>query len=233
MKLVLLPGMDGTGELFASFVEALPKSFKPVIVRYPTERFLSYLELEELVRAACPASEPFMLVAESFSTPVAITLAAKKPPNLRGLILCAGFSSSPLRGWQRSLASLLAPILFHMYPPDWAVRLLLVGSDAPTSLLRALRRSLASVQPSVLAARLRTSLACDVSEELSRIGMPILYIQATRDRMLGPRCLEEIRKIKPQVTVTALDSPHLLLQREPRRAVEIIGGWANSQAILS
>ena len=34
-KLVLLPGMDGTGELFDSFVKALPQSFTTEIVRYP------------------------------------------------------------------------------------------------------------------------------------------------------------------------------------------------------
>ena len=70
LRFVLLPGMDGTGELFADFVDALPKSFETVRVRYPADRCLSYSELEELVQAAC--SEPFMLVAESFSTPLAI-----------------------------------------------------------------------------------------------------------------------------------------------------------------
>jgi pimeloyl-[acyl-carrier protein] methyl ester esterase len=72
LKLVLLPGMDGTGMLFAGFVTALPESFETMTVRYPTDRPLSNLELEGIVRAACPVTEPFMLVAESFSTPLAI-----------------------------------------------------------------------------------------------------------------------------------------------------------------
>jgi surfactin synthase thioesterase subunit len=40
-KLVLLPGMDGTSELFAPFIAALPKDFEPIPIRYPRDRFLS------------------------------------------------------------------------------------------------------------------------------------------------------------------------------------------------
>ena len=73
-RLVLLPGMDGTGDLFADFVSALPDGFETGIVRYPTEIFLSYSELMPLVQSLAPASEPFVLVAESFSTPLALSL---------------------------------------------------------------------------------------------------------------------------------------------------------------
>jgi hypothetical protein len=72
LKLVLLPGMDGTGELFSEFAAALAGEFEIATVRYPTEQSLSYSELEGFVRAACPTSEPFVLLAESYSTPAAI-----------------------------------------------------------------------------------------------------------------------------------------------------------------
>ena len=84
LKLVLLPGMDGTAELFSEFIAALPEPFETVTVRYPAERPLSYSELANFVRAACPVSEPYMLVAESFSTPLAIQYAATNPANLGG-----------------------------------------------------------------------------------------------------------------------------------------------------
>jgi hypothetical protein len=58
--LVLLPGMDGTGELLPEFVAALPATVESVIVRYPTERSLGYSELVDFVRAACPSSAPFV-----------------------------------------------------------------------------------------------------------------------------------------------------------------------------
>src|SRR5271165_4006014 len=127
--------MDGTGQLFNDFVEALPNALEAVTVRYPTERCLSYSELENFVRAVCPTSGPFMLLAESFSTPLAIQYAAANPENLVGLVLCAGFATSPVRGWRQLLGRLLAPLLFRIPLPNLAARLWLVGPDAPPSLL--------------------------------------------------------------------------------------------------
>jgi pimeloyl-[acyl-carrier protein] methyl ester esterase len=222
LKLVLLPGMDGTGELFAEFVAALPPSCETVVVRYPTEGPLSYLELEGIVRMACPVAESFILVAESFSTPLAIKLAATHPANLAGLVLCAGFAASPVEGWRRLLLLMLAPLLFRVPLPDTALKVWLVGPDAPAALLVAVRRAISNVWPRVLAVRLRATLKCNVQNELSQVDMPILYLRANRDRLVDASCLEEIRRIKPQVKVVSIDGPHLLLQRQPRLAAEAV-----------
>jgi pimeloyl-ACP methyl ester carboxylesterase len=214
--------MDGTGELFRYFVAALPEIFKTKTVRYPTDQYLSYRELLDFVRAACPLSEPFVLIAESFSTPLAIQYAATNPANLKGLILCAGFAASPVQGWRRFLGSLLTPILFRMTLPNIAVRLLLVGSDAPYSLLAAVRSAVSSVRPNVLAARARATLACDVRKELNQITVPMLYLQAKEDHLVRSSCLKDIQQFKPQLAVAVVDGPHLLLQRAPQQTVELI-----------
>jgi pimeloyl-[acyl-carrier protein] methyl ester esterase len=227
-KLVLLPGMDGTGRLFTDFVDALPEEFETVTVRYPTDRCLSYSELVGLVRSSCPESEPFILVAESFSTPLAIKYAAMNPSNLEGLILCAGFAVSPMQGWRRFLGSLFAPILFCVGLPEFAVKLWLVGPDAPPSLVAAVRVAVLSVWPKVLAARLRAVLACESRAELGQIAKPILYIQAKRDHLVSASCLEVIRRIKPQVAVAEILGPHLVLQREPQRSAEVIVAFVRS-----
>src|ERR1700719_1226395 len=96
--LVLLPGLDGTGMLFGDLIGELPPTQTVNIARYPTDRFLSYAELVSCVREIIP-SNPFLLVAESFSTPLAAMLAATRPPNLAGLILCAGFVTNPIGSW--------------------------------------------------------------------------------------------------------------------------------------
>jgi pimeloyl-[acyl-carrier protein] methyl ester esterase len=139
MQLVLLPGMDGTGRLFDEFIRALPNSFPATTVPYPTDRYLSYSQLEELVRAACPKSEPFVLLAESFSTPLAIRLAAAKPANLAGLVLCTGFATGPLRRWQGRIASLAASFIFRNPVSNLMARFWLVGSNASPELLAAVR----------------------------------------------------------------------------------------------
>lgn len=214
--------MDGTGRLFSEFVAALPVTIEAVAVSYPTGRYLSYPELENLVRAICPAAEPFFLMAESFSAPLALKYAATIPGNLQGLILCAGFAASPLRGWRRSLTSLLAPFIFHVTVPNFAAKRWLIGADSAPSLLAAVQAAISCVQPRVLAARLRAVLTCDVRAEAGLISAPILYIRGKQDRLVGAWCLEELRRIRPQIAVTALEGPHLIIQREPRRVAEIV-----------
>lgn len=231
--LVILPGMDGTGELFSEFVTALPATVGRVIVRYPTECSLPYSELEDFVRASCPSSAPFILVAESFSTPLAIRYAAMNPANLEGIVLCAGFASSPARGWRRFLCSWLAPFVFRFPLPNSAIRFWLVGPHSPSALLAGVRAAICSVPPKVLATRLRAVLACEVRAELRRIQAPILYIQGKHDRLVSASCLEDIRRIKPQMAVASVDGPHLLLQREPQKVADIIVGFIRSCRLTS
>jgi pimeloyl-[acyl-carrier protein] methyl ester esterase len=223
---VLLPGMDGTGALFSEFIAMLPATFEAVAVSYPTERYLPYSELEGIVRAACPVSEPYMLVAESFSTPLAIQYAATNPAKLEGLVLCAGFASSPVKGWWRFLGSLFAPLVFRIPLPNLVAKLWLVGPDAPTSLVMAVRDAISSVQPWVLAARLRAVLGSDVRGAVGKIGVPMLYLQAKQDRLVSASCLEIIQRSKPDVAVVTLDGPHLLLQKHPLKAAEVVMEFA-------
>jgi pimeloyl-[acyl-carrier protein] methyl ester esterase len=225
-QIVLLPGMDGTGELFADFIAALSGEFETKAVRYSTDICQSYSELAGLIRGAVPADAPFVLVAESFSTPLAIHYAATKPPNLKGLVLCAGFASTPVRGWKRFVVSILAPIAFRFTLPTFACRLLLVGAGAQAFLVDAVRSTISSVQPNVLADRLRSLLACDFRAHLAQVDLPILYIRAEHDRLVDVVCLKEILRIKPETSVIAMSGPHLLLQREPVRTAEIVVGFA-------
>jgi pimeloyl-ACP methyl ester carboxylesterase len=220
-KLVMLPGMDGTGELFADFVEALPDKFDAAVVRYPNNVCLSYTELMTFVQSAAPHSKPFVLIAESFSTPLAIQYAATNPPNLKALIICAGFVTTPLQGWRRFLASLFAPLMFQVAPPKFAVRLL-VGPNAPSMLVAEVRTTVSSIEPKVLLGRLRAVLACDARGELREVAAPILYIRAEQDRLVPASCLDDIRRIKPQIEAITIAGPHLLFQREPEQTAEIV-----------
>ena len=230
MKLVLLPGMDGTGNLFADFVKALPHEFETVIVCYPADVFLSYPELMETVRLSIPDREPFVVVAESFSTPLAIQFAATPPANLRGMVLCAGFATSPVKGWRRSLFSLLSPVLLRLPLPKPVIERMLVGSGAHPSLISSVRAAVGSVRSKVLLARLRAILECDARTELSKIALPILYLEAKQDRLVSKSCLEEIRWITPRTTIAVVSGPHLILQREPSQTAEVVARFVQGIA---
>jgi pimeloyl-[acyl-carrier protein] methyl ester esterase len=228
VKLVLLPGMDGTGRLFANFITALGSEFDAQVVSYPQDASLQYAELEEFARNATGESEPFVLVAESFSVSIAIRWAASAPENLKGLVLCAGFVSSPLKGARRLVALALGPILFRWRPPDFMLRWLLVGRGGDSSLLVAVRATLSEVKPDVLAARLRLVLNCDERVNLRQLKLPILFIRPTRDQTVPVSAYEEVRATNPMVEMKVVDGPHLVLQTNSQTCADFVSGFVKA-----
>jgi pimeloyl-[acyl-carrier protein] methyl ester esterase len=220
-----MPGLDGTGDLFLPFLQALPPEIDAVPVRYPADVPRSYGELAEIARRAFPGPAPFVLVAESFSTPLAIQCAAARPLGLRGLVLCAGFATSPLSGPRRRLAWALARIAFRLPAPRFAVKQWLVGADAPPELVHDVQHSVSKVRPQVLSSRVQSVLDCDVRLDLERIEVPVLYLRATGDRLIPKRCLKEILEIQTEARVVTIPGPHLLFQREPRQTADVVAGF--------
>jgi pimeloyl-[acyl-carrier protein] methyl ester esterase len=229
-RMLILPGMDGTGKLLLDFMRALPAPICKEVPVYLPDVVLSYDQLAGMVRFMCEDSPPFALMAESFSTPIAIRIAAGNPPNLRGLFLCAGFASSPVRGMKRWLAATLAPVVMRFPVSEATVRSWLLGRDAPPGMLKTAREVIASVKPAVLSARLREVLACDIREDLHKVAVPMLYLQSRQDRLVPARCAEEIRAVRPEMRVVVIDGPHFLLQREPQRAALLVTDFLASLA---
>src|SRR5688572_2754392 len=131
MKLILMPGMDGTGELFRPLLAALPKSIEPVVVRYPGHEPLRYSELLPIARAALPVGEPFVLLGESFSGPLALMLAAGAPAGLCGVILCASFAEKPVRWVPRAFRHLAIGPMFWALPAAARLKALAGGYSTP------------------------------------------------------------------------------------------------------
>lgn len=118
------------------------------MIAFPPDRPRSYVEL--LADIAVPDG-PYAIVAESFSGPPGIRLAASHPDRVRALVLVATFVRNPstLAGWMRPLLGRL----FRMRLPGVALRLGLLGMDAQDDDLGAVRAALLQVHPAVLAAR--------------------------------------------------------------------------------
>jgi pimeloyl-ACP methyl ester carboxylesterase len=218
--------MHGTGELFLEFMRLIPEPKYIEAPCYPKDVSLTHEQLLRLVKAFTPESEPFFLLAESFSTPLAIQFAATRPANLKGLILCAGFASSPVKGWRRLFAKFFAPLWFSFGIPKFALNLL-TGPSAPATLLATVRAAITAVKPNVLVARARAVLACDVRDELNQIEVPILYLLANKDRVVSASCLDEMLRIRPDLNVVPIDAPHLLLQREPKQSAAAVTEFIN------
>ncbi len=222
--LVLLPGMDGSGALFAGLVAALGAAVSPLVVSYPPNQVLDYAGMTDFARAHLPAGQPFLLLGESFSGPVAIALAAERPAGLRGLILSCSFARNPAPLLRR--AGALLPFLPVSSKFTALGAPLLLGAHATPALHKLLRSALEQLEPAVLRARMRAVLGVDYSDLLGEIGVPVLYLQAAQDRVVSGASARHIKALLPAFTVVTVRGPHLLLQGAPAECARHIREFA-------
>jgi pimeloyl-ACP methyl ester carboxylesterase len=205
--LILLPGLDGTGDLFSDLLSVLPPRFQATVVSYPPDRRRSYPELCEHVTASLPRDEPYAIVAESFSGPIAIRLAAASPSRLQAVVLCGSFVYFPASDVVRLFLTCLSRVLFLIPPPRLAVRYFLAGGDAPDELLTSFYKVAATVSRSVLSHRLRIALAADEREALRSTSVPLLFLLPTRDHLLGRGSIGLMSQLRPDAAIAPVDLP--------------------------
>ncbi len=221
--LVLLPGMDGTGDLFEPLSLCLPSSVVVHRMRYPANEALSYPELTDLVAAQLPPT--VILLGESFSGPVAIALAARLPEQIAGLILCASFAKNPKPLIKLALAmpsQVLKSLALH------TGALPMFGTLGDAAIRLRLRQAIQSVDANVLAYRLGQVAQVDVTQQLRTVACPILYLCGARDRLLGRGALTAVHTARPDMQLTTLDAPHGILQTRPKEASEAIVRFVES-----
>jgi pimeloyl-[acyl-carrier protein] methyl ester esterase len=230
-RIVLLPGLDGTGQLFAAFVAALPKTITVTAVTYPSDKLLPYSELLSLIKSAIPEFESFVLLAESFSAPLAVEFAASNPSNLAALVICNGFVFKPLAGWSSIAKAVAQPWLFSLNAPRRILEYFLIGREAAGPLIQGVRQVLRSVSPGVLSNRVGEALNCDARRALAKVTVPVLYVEATQDNFLARSCIDEMKRIKPDILIKSVVGPHLLLQREPQEVANIVAAFTRGLRI--
>lgn len=211
---ILLPGLDGTGDTFERFVAAAPSTFPLRVQSLPSDRPRGYEDIVDALLPLLPA-EPFALIAESFSGPLAILLASRCP-RATAVVLCATFIRPPLPRF----LSYAPESLLRRPPPRLLLEYLMTGGDPV--LADAVRESVVTVDAGTLRRRIHAALTVDVTHELRGLVQPVLYLRAKRDRLIPARCAEAVRTAKPSAHVSELDAPHLVLQTRPVESWRLI-----------
>jgi pimeloyl-[acyl-carrier protein] methyl ester esterase len=226
-NLVILPGLDGTGTRIAEFIRALRPAVDARIIVYPRDVPLGYDELETLVRAALPTDRRYVLLAESFSGPLAIRIAAGPPPRLAAVILCGTFARTPFP-WLRP-ARRLAVWLPIKALPRWMRAPLMWGSGNPVRAPPRAARAMTGVADAVVRRRIGEVLSVDETRRLASIELPMLILTARRDRIVPRRATRRLLQGAPAAQAMEIDGPHLLLQSRPRecaiRVLRFLRHW--------
>ena len=227
-RLCLLPGLDGTGRLYARFASQWDSRGPVGTLDYDSRRFDSYEALTDELRPRLP-TEPFVLVAESFAGPLAIQLAASQPEGLRGLVLAATFAHAPL-----PLSRFLAAILVRMpavLPPGLLLEQLLAGGYGDPLLRAELDAVLAQIPVPVLHRRALAALGCDVRSTLASLGVPVLCLVPTRDRLIRRSASDEMVVLARHARSVRIDAPHFVFQTAAAACAEAIGDFIASSVV--
>lgn len=210
---------------FEPFIEALGPEIRTLVVRYSGQaaRTNEYAACEDIARVALPAEASYVLLGESFSGPIALSIAASSPAGLVGVVLVASFAVNPRPelAWLKPLIRVLPT---H-HAPGWVSRALLTDPFTTPSLTRLLDRALSMVTPGAMKARLRAILSIDARAQVPRIRVPILYLRGNSDRLVGADASQLISQLASEAQVVDCAAPHCLLQCAAATAAATVRGF--------
>lgn len=230
MKLILLPGLDGTGALFESLVRCIGQQYECVVVRYPQRAEWKLSGYVEHAAQHIGDDEQVILLGESFSGSVAVSLAAQLGERCKALILAASFCRSPR--WLLRAGEFALPFIPFKHMPLAIMQRLLIGRVSPT-LQRNFEQVWQSLPQTVIASRLQLLANLDCTESLHFVAAPVLYLQAQQDLLVPKAIGQNLRRYCPQMTLEQLPGPHGILQRYPEQSWTIISNWLSQQGLLT
>ena len=237
IHLILLPGLDGTGDLFAPLLRRIQRleiaHDEPQLIahalHYPTHDKLDLQQLhqavEHYIAHNLPEDARYVILGESFSGPVAITVAhaaqnaredqALSRRRCMGLILCCSMARNPYVMFA-PFAPLWSVMPIELVPIGWVNRLAQGKLDFWAG---SHELAMEKVDVEVLRHRLRVISKVDVTAELSALRMPVLYLQAVKDVIVPASCARLVQDCAPQTMLQRVNSSHFLLQSKPDEAL--------------
>jgi pimeloyl-[acyl-carrier protein] methyl ester esterase len=221
--LLLLPGMDGTGELFGPFVRAVERPC--LCARYASDALQSYDELVERIGL----NPEVIVVAKSFSGALGLRLAARHPELVRGLLLVASFVTPPPGA---RLVAALRSLPFRMRPPQAVFRRLLLDGECDAKMVADVSAAISSVEPGVLAHRMALVAQVNEIDRLKKVcnRVATLAISAGADRVLKGKPGVDFESAG--VSQVAIDGPHLLLQTRPAQVAKVVQQFCERSRLL-
>jgi pimeloyl-[acyl-carrier protein] methyl ester esterase len=222
--IVFLPGIDGTGVSFGPLGEVLPPDVIAKIIRYPTDKLISFEETVQCARDQIQSDQKEVIVlAESFSGPVAVALVGSGQLKAKCLILCATFARSPRPALLKILNYLPLELLLKLPFPRFLLKQLVEGEKEATDVFLSMwARVKTMVPPKVLVHRLKVISQMDVRQWLPKLTIPCCYIQATCDRAVPSSSLFDFAEAIVDLRVRRIRGPHYILQAQPQACLSAI-----------
>ncbi len=227
---LLLPGLHGTADLYAALIRHLNKrsakkglTFNYNALTYPQNIKQKYGSLvkwiQQEINIDSIETPKLLIIAESFSAPIALRLADANPDKVSAVVIAAGFCASPV-----NMTFGLLPLrpLFMVSPPRAALKHFLLGENVKKKKLNKLRSLLNSIPSKILSQRLRSVLTLEEANLPAISDTPLLLLQAQHDALIPWDIQNQLESHLPHAETRWFDSPHLLFQSRPKAAAKQI-----------
>ena len=222
--IVFLPGMDGTDISFEPLRELLPQDINVKVIQYPVDELLSFDETVQCAKDQIQSDQQDVIViAQSFSGPVAIALVGSGKLKAKCLILCSTFAKSPRPVLFKIFSSLPLELLIRLPFPRFLLKHVIEGGDEATDLFLAMWQRVKPLVPAkTLVHRLNVISRVDVRGWLPKLTIPCLYIQASSDRTVPASSLFDFTETITDLRVKRIKGPHFILQAQPHASLAAI-----------
>ena len=215
LKILLLPGMDGTGLMFEPFIKHAPTSTQITVIKLIQDVGVTYREQAEVI--ARSIEEDVIIIAESYSGVIAHELTKFVPNSLKHMVFAASFLERP---------SMILPLInvapnfminYSLYP-DFIVSRALFGQYRSSYLSKLFKLAMSEVPIELLKFRLSQISNLKHSNDTSEIHST--YLQAQQDNLVANSSFNAFNRAYSQMNLRKLNGSHFLLQTNP------IGCWA-------
>lgn len=179
---LLLPGLDGSAELFDEFVQCRPRA-EVHLVRYPLD---STWQLDDYVahaETAARAIGPCMVLAESFSGPIALRL-ARRCESVAAIVWVASFLRCPNPLLRSVPLDVVGARVQRWITSTPLVRLMCLDFDVTPTCVRTVQQVVRALPIEVLRSRLRLLRDLDPNGALDGLDKPWFALTASRDRLV-------------------------------------------------
>ena len=217
----VLPGLHGTDALFGKLRSAIPARQECEWIDLPAKGKQDYQTLSDWLDGKLEHLEnkKRLIIAESFSGPLAVMLASKRPDEVAGIVQASSFCHAPLNP---GIALLPLRPLFMVKPHRKALEHFLIGKDASDEEIEELSQVIQSIPSATLTKRVRAILEFQEEDSPELKGIPMLLLQAQEDNLVPWEAQQRLEAHFPDARVHWLPSPHMMLQRHPIACLEKI-----------
>lgn len=172
-----------------------------------------------------------VLVGDSFGALISLAVAARRPGNLRGLVLSGGFASNPIRSLLIKFMALILPALGGPLYRHAVLRYHAANlnsrhdtqGNVPWSRARTRQLFLDNTPHRSFVARTHAALSTDLRPQLKAIEVPTLIITPSEDRLIGEEAAREMQRLIPGSTEVVLpQTGHMFRFSHPRLYAETI-----------